>query len=285
MRQACAATGLRAHFAGGDDQPGHIELISDVTGEMKSPSCVSGSFMVLATDVRRRPTFDPPAPGAAGTTDANLMLAFFADPKWRIVDHPQDARLEQVTDADDRPLPRPEAMHMQGYRAESPIWVMSTVLTKLPAGAGGDKLKRVRGTFQITLLEQSEPLVIDNVLGAHGVVRRAGRQSVLVQEVVRNGDAYKVKLVLSRNGLSPRDWRQDREREGIQLQDAKGRPWTRTGVEAQDDGDQVVYDLNFVSGGDTPDAPGPPTRLVCQIPLEPREVNVPFELTDVGVEK
>lgn len=288
LRQACAAAGVRPLFAGGDDEPRRIVLAVDVTGEMKSPSCVSGAFMVMATGVTRRPTFDapPPAAGAAATTDANLTLTFFADPRWRILNHPDDARVEQVSDAAGGPLPRPEPMKLPIYKASSSTWSMSTVLTKLPAGADGDALKRLRGSFKITLLDQSDPIVVDDVLAARGVVRRAGRQSILVQEVIRNGDQYRVKLVVGRNGLTPQPWRQEREAEGVVLMDAKGRPWARGGnsAEIQDDGEQAAYDLSFVAGGD-PDPPGTPARLVCQVPLEPRELVVPFELADVAVEK
>jgi hypothetical protein len=288
LRQACAAAGVRPLFAGGDDEPRRIVLAVDVTGEMKSPSCLTGAFMVMATGVTRRPTFDapPPAAGAVPTTDANLTLTFFADPRWRILNHPDDARIEQATDANGRPLPKPEPMKLPIYKASSSTWSMSTVLTKLPAGADGDTLKRLRGSFKITLLDQSDPIVVDNILAARGVVRRSGRQSILVQEVIRNGDQYRVRLVVGRNGLTPQSWRQEREAEGVVLMDAKGRPWARAGnsAEIQDDGEQAAYDLNYIAGGD-PEPPGPPARLVCQIPLEPRELVVPFELTDVAVEK
>jgi hypothetical protein len=281
MRRACAAAGLRPLYVGGDEEPGRIVLAADVTGDMKSPAAFSGSFMVLATGVTRR----IPTQENAAASDVELQCTFYGDPKWRILSHPDEVKIDQVVDGHGRPLGRPEPMRLQVFKPQSPVWMMRTVVPAVPLTSR--TLGRVKGSFTITLLEQGEPVEVPDVQSARNVVLKAGRQMIQVHEVAREGnrtDTYRVTLTLSRNGLSERDWRQAREAEGICLFDAKGRGLTRSWFEAKEGGEQVAYNL-FYTGGGNPGMLSPPARLVCRVPLEPREVTVSFELTGLAIEQ
>ena len=161
------------------------------------------------------------------------------------------------------------------------MWTMRTILPKVPVAS--PRLHRLGGTFQLKLIEQSDPVEIGNVLGVRNVLRRVGRQAIQLVEVTKVNEAFHVKVIVSRNGLSEQEWRGSRELNGIQLFDAKGRPLARGSFDTQEDGDQVTYDITFVGGGD-PDGPGLPAKLVCQLPLEEREVTVPFEFIDLPVQ-
>lgn len=281
LRRACSATGLRPIPTGGDgNEPVSIRLLADVIGDMARPVSFTGSFMVLASTIQRRPDFAAPAGAPADLLE--VRLTFFADPKWRIVAHPRDCQIDLAEDQNGHPLQRSKPMIMQAYKPESPVWIMRTNVPALAAET--TKLKRMRGSFSVDLLEQSDPIEIDNVLNAANVMRKAGRQAVQLQEIRREGELYRVKLILSRNGLSQQDWRQQRESEGINLYDAKGRPLSRAGFDAQDQGEQVIYDLQFIANPASPTGPGAPAKLTVRIPLEPRPVKVPFEFEDLAIE-
>ena len=67
---------------------------------------------------------------------------------------------------------------------------------------------------------------------------------------------------------------------------------TRAGFEVQEDADQVLYDMQFVPAVSEEDARAAredgkqaPAKLVCRVPLEPREVTVPFEFGAMPVER
>jgi hypothetical protein len=136
-------------------------------------------------------------------------------------------------------------------------------------------------------------------MNARNVSRRVGKQSLMLREVTKENDGkvYRMKLLLSRNGLSAQEWRQAREVEGISLFDGRGRAMTRSGFEAQEEADQVLYDMQFVAAVGEDDAGGgaggargenpklAPAKLVCRVPLEPREVTVPFEFGAMPVER
>lgn len=292
MRRVCTAFGLRAIFTGGDEEPGTITLIRDTADEMSSPAAFSGSFMMLATSLTRRSAFDggdeandkPPA----GKPEISLTawITFFADPKWRIIDHPEQTAIESADDERGNPLPKIEPMHMQVFKPENPIWLMRTDIKHVPADCR--KIENLKGNFRIVLLEQSDPLEVPNIMSIHNALRKVGGRIVQIKEAVKEGDGYKVRLTIFRNGLSTQDWRQQRESQGIALLDDKGRGLTRGGFNADENGDQVDYELNFSKvdpTGQTATGAGEPNKLVIQLPLEPREVTVPFEFKELAIQK
>jgi hypothetical protein len=281
MRAACMAVGTRAVFAGGEDEPGRLLLTRDSFGEMPSPVSFSGSFMVLATKAaRRRPVTDDQK-----QSDIELELTFFADPKWRIISHPDMTAVDTLLDGQSAPLPKPEPLRMQVYRSESPIWMMRTLLPRVPLDCKG--VGRLRASFGVSLLELSDPVEFKDVLNARNVVRRSGSQSVQLQEVTRVGSTYRVKITISRSGLSAQEWRNTRELEAIQLVDEKGTALSRGTFETAEVGDQVTYEITYFAGPEpVAGQQGLGTmRLHCRIPLEAREVAVPFELRNIAIEK
>jgi hypothetical protein len=63
---------------------------------------------------------------------------------------------------------------------------------------------------------------------------------------------------------------------------------TRGGFNADENGDQVDYEFNFFKIDPTGQAvnnAGDPSKLVIQLPLEPREVTVPFEFKELAIQK
>ena len=237
VQKVCVSEGFcRSTPAAATTGSSRVAPSADVTGEMDKPAVVSdelgkstggadGSFLILASGAYRKGPI-----GTDGFADVELRLTFFGDPKWRILDHPDETVIHGVRDDKGRPLPDPEPMKMQAYRAESPVWVMHTVLSHFPADS--TRLGQLKGSFRIVLLEQSPLVEIDNVLNVRNVVRRTAGQAIQLREVIRTEKAYTVRLTLTRNGLSPQDWRTARrELQGIQLLDAKGRGFVRGAVD------------------------------------------------------
>ena len=78
-------------------------------------------------------------------------------------------------------------------------------------------LKNVKGSFRIVLLEQAEPFEVLNILTVHNALRKVGERTVQIKEAVKDGEGYKVRLTIFRNGLSTQESRQQRESQGVQL--------------------------------------------------------------------
>jgi hypothetical protein len=169
---------------------------------------------------------------------------------------------------------------MQTYKDGSPIWMMRGVIKGIPAAA--TRLKQFRGSFSLTAVEQSEPQEIPDFLQAAQTVCRSGRQSLQVVSVTLQDQMYEVKAILTRGGLSPQEWRSAMEADGIRLFDAQGRPLRKLRTSFQDGGGQVFAEFSFEKP--TPASAGA-VKLLWRMPLESRDMSVPFELNDLAIEK
>lgn len=279
LRKLCTEFGYRPLYSGGDDEAGRIDITHDVVGEMTSPASFDSSFMILATDVARKVNFSTDAEtNPPGTGNVDLHFTFYADPKWRILEHPEQTRLEQVFDERGKKIPSPEPMRMQAFKPESPIWSMRTVLKEVPLGAVA---LRIKGSFKITLLELSEPLEFNNLVTAQNVLRKTAGQTAQLHEVQCGPTEIVARVTLFRDGLSVQDWRQQREEQSIMMFDNTGHPLQRTEVNATEVGDQVDYRITY----SVPTAPATPGKLVIRIPLEQRDITVPFEFKNLPIEK
>ena len=80
VRQACAKSGLRPLYEGGDGTPGRVVLLVDVVGDMTAPAAFSSSFMVLVNSLTKVPDFlaDEGQPRAASGSSCSSRLS-----RWR----------------------------------------------------------------------------------------------------------------------------------------------------------------------------------------------------------
>ena len=292
MRRVCITFGLRTIVTGGDDEAVKINLIRDTADEMPSPAAFNGSFMMLATRFERR------TPSTAPTSPTPRSPP--AKPRHH---SPPRSPSSPIPSGASSSIPsrlrwnRPATTGETSCRTSTPCGCrcssrktqsgsMRTDIRHVPTDC--KTLKNVKGSFRIVLLEQAEPLEVLNILTVHNALRKVGEHTVQIKEAVKDGEGYKVRLTIFRNGLSTQEWRRQRESQGVQLLDEKSRPLARGGFNAEENGDQVDYEFNFFKVDPTAqaaNAAGDPSKLVIQLPLEPREVTVPFEFKELAIQK
>ena len=133
------------------------------------------------------------------------------------------------------------------------------------------KIENLKGSFRIVLLQQTDPLEVPNILSIHNALR-SRRLDRADQGTGQGAGDLQAALTLFRNGLSTQDWREQRESQGFSLRDDKGRLLTRGAFNAEENGDQVDYELTFFKSdpsGQLPGGAGEPATLIMQLPLEP----------------
>jgi hypothetical protein len=130
-------------------------------------------------------------------------------------------------------------------------------------------------------------------LSARDVRRELGAGSVTVVSCRQIGNQYELVLVLSRGragaaaaGIAaPPPWDQFRQSllPGLRVLDAEGRPLQRGSPSMTGGDDRMETTIRFTAEPAQPqqDRPGPPARLVWEIPTESREINATFELKDL----
>jgi hypothetical protein len=272
MKSICVETGLKPFYEGNDGDA--LVLMPDLPGDMKSRHVQSGAFTIMLSSLGHRRSFAANADDK--TDDVEVLLSFFVDPRWRVTDYPGKTNFSAAID-EAHPLPAAEPMVMQGFAERSPMWLMRGMLHSVPIGA--KQFGKLSGNFSITIVELSEPRQIKDILKATGRSIRNGAQALQLTSIEKEGTNYRLKCVLTRGGLTQQSWRGEMENHGIQLLDSQGRSLRRTELQAQENGDAVSYELAFM----TTNRDQEPATLVWQVPLEPRELVIPFEFKDVAV--
>jgi hypothetical protein len=158
--------------------------------------------------------------------------------------------------------------------------MMRGTIKGVPAAA--KRLKVLKGSFAVTAVEQSQPVEIEDLFRAANTTSRSGRQSLQVISAFLQDQTYQVKAILTRGGLSQQDWRGSMEADGIRLLDAQGRPLRKVQSSFQDGGGQVLMEFSFEAGGQAEQGP---LKLVWQMPLESRQMTIPFELSDLALDR
>lgn len=264
VKIVCERSKLKPVFEGGDAGAARITLVPDQTGDMSSPHTVAGSFLVVLNTLTRDGFGEKDA-----NADVDLGLTFYADPKWRVLHHPQQTDLLEVLAADGKALPVPKPMTMQVFRSSSPIWSMRGTLPGVPVQTA--TLARIAGQFKIELLEMAPAVEVPNILAVNSKLCKTAGQFLQITNVHPEGPLVHVRATLTRIGLDDAEWRLQQEIDGITLIATTGKAMDRSGVETQVDGNQLTIDLSYDASGQAAD------KLVWQMPLKTREVKVQFE--------
>jgi hypothetical protein len=271
LRAVCAETKLKPFYDGKDGDA--LVLQPDYPGDMTRPHATSGAITVMLSSLQRK---FPDSPQDK-ISDAPIAMSFYIDPMWRVLEYPAQIELHG-SDAANHPLPAGEPLIIQSFQERSPFWLMRGALHGVPLNS---KHVNVHGEFKLTVVELSPPTVITDVLHSEGKVSRAGRQSLQLLSISKQQNAYIVRCVVTRAGLSQQTWRDNMEEQGIQLLDEQNHPLPRLQLRNQESPEQMTYELSFDCSS-KPDARI--TNLVWHIPLEPRELDVAFNLNSLPMD-
>jgi hypothetical protein len=177
---------------------------------------------------------------------------------------------------------------------ESPLqWQMQVPLKY--SATMGKKIARLQGSFRAFVIARHEKWEIPDVMKAKGAAKtvKIGNrdETYTLEEIVKEGDSVRIKILIKRElEIAPpstqntpeaqqlkyarRDWSR-----WMRLSDAKGN--TYQGYNAGGGEDEMNFTFN--SHQQYPDDPkaDEPDKLVIDIPLEFRQLEVPFTFKDL----
>lgn len=261
---------------------------------------VSGPFLLLAHHIERSETFSLALGMGSreprGRRFLQIGLLLFVDPKLR-VGRVGSLRLEDAVDESLQPLLGDNTPREQSLYGSSAIPVEGVIGFSLPAKRGR-RIQRLMGTLRLTALTKSERWEIPAGATSAAAIPKvvadpAGGDRTFTFQALRQSEGppgYEIELsyTAARPPVGNTSFTPDAGDvfTEIHLFDAENREWRRTGgnVAGGGDGKQVRYRFygSFVAGtGER--APGPPVRLVWEIPVEYREIEVPFEFNDLSI--
>jgi hypothetical protein len=170
------------------------------------------------------------------------------------------------------------------------LWDLQINLDSRPEG--GKKLASLKGVMKAFIVAKSEKWEVTDLANAGPVTKTIktpqGNETYRLVDLAKNGQQYEVTIGVTRpaqpapapeEDINVQQLRMARQDLGslARLLDAQGR--TIPYLNAKVDGEATT--LTFGAQADAPNAPGAPTRLVLDIPVEFRELQIPFEFKDV----
>lgn len=226
----------------------------------------------------------------------HAAVSAFFDPKIQTLRNSVYCQLEEAVDEKGRSLKSPDAQN--GLLYDSNPVRLQLKLQELPNM--GKKLARLRGTLGFVAVTSREVWQVPDVLQARDVERVVkrddGEERYFLDAVKSEGENYIVQLTVSRPRTDTRRvallgngrnifLSEAALYDQVRLVDAQNRDWLRANYRTQIQGDKdtsitsatFTFRKRVGAEGDT----GPPAKLIVTIPMQWREVQVPFEFLDL----
>ena len=266
LRDLCGRWGVSLANGNGD---GELGISRDYAGGVmgKAPVSISGPFMVVVGQIRTYRSVDLNQPRNVSRS-TSLQLRVYVEPKVRVL---QGASIATVLEAVDEkgnslvvPGARNDGMHSSG------TWLWHLHAPLMVQADSGRQLARLKGEARFVVQTHSQRAEIPDVLNARNVSRTAGGRSLAIKEIVQLNGMYIVYVNVQRESEGTLFYPMS----SFRLVDAAGRA-LRMINQPVPSGGQI--ELRFQGSPSDGEVVGPPAKLIWEVPLESREVIVPFE--------
>lgn len=166
-------------------------------------------------------------------------------------------------------------------------YVQSAIHLRIPPGAGR-RIARLKGNVSLLLRTKSRLIEIaDPTKAAEKQFQVPGAEGVIYPPQIR-GNYCNVRVRFNRVGLSEEQWKQaDRllVATRIHLIDANGLEWSDGGGGASWSNSyrelHPSFSNHIYGEGPTPKTAGAPVKMIVEIPIEAKQINVPYEFKDL----
>ena len=284
VRKLCEKTGLGLERSGQQNQ---ITLVQRADWS-KRPFSSHGAFTIIANSLQRNHSVDLAVPGNI-TTSFNMHLTALVDPKVKAMQGTTMVHLDEVTDDRGNSLvPQgfvPRSMTVPGWGSNW-MWDLHAPLQYRPDM--GKRIALFRGSVRFLVQDKVDVWEIENILTARNPERPIPIGKYAITGLRKTADrAYELAISIEHSAnmvpnQSPLTDFTTIQR-SIRLLDASGLPYRLSGGGGGGGGGRLQYTLNYQAPDQPHKPPGPPAKLIWEIPLELKEVTVPIELRDIPI--
>lgn len=257
--------------------PGELVFSSGSPDRLFGPTVHSGPFMIVAASADQRATLDYGGQ-RPGTQTLSITLRVFAEPKLRIFGRTPGAVVEEAIDENGHSMLAPDPSAATGLSAVG-SQAFPLVVRLAPVSPGGKSIARLKGHFEVAAQLRSATLEVENLADARNLATSVGHHRVMITTEAKSPVEHEVRLSVFRDGSYERYWDRALDGRSVELYDADGkllsanRTMSRSGQQAE-----TRFRVKLAA---TNEGLGPPARLVWTVPVEMREMTVPFEFRDL----
>jgi hypothetical protein len=250
----------------------------------RGPATVAGPVMIAATRLYHQRSIEFNQ-GSLRNSDFGLQLSAVAEPKIRLMPGAAALRLSSVLDDCGNSL-LVDGPANETYGGGSPFWSFTARL-RYPDKPGA-RISKLAGTLTFAAASRFDTIELTDLAAARNVSAVNGDSQLIIRHITQTGDRYEVSLAAIAplgdsaefNRLQQLLYSAD-----VRLLDASGQSILKStgpNFTAADSPNtlelSIVFDRNLSDGRPTP---APAARLVWQIPVETKTIQVPFELLDL----
>jgi hypothetical protein len=260
------------------------------------PQSASLLGVLRADSVGRSRSLRWGADGVAGSTETvSVGLLFQIDPRIQVLSASYQPKIDEAVDNTGRSiaLPRPafaaDFTMMGGADFDDGGGRRFNVSLRAP-GPQAQRITRLKGSVRLRVATRSETWEVDvdeEKPRTKTIQRDGGQLSLNAGPWRRRGGAYEIELAMRELEAAPGVAGINRRRMlgfptfgTVRLLDAQNRELNRGGSSGSGGSTGLEYRMSFSSRGGENDA-GAPAKLVWTLPTEWKDVEVPFELTDL----
>ncbi len=288
MRDLNEKTGLAPERMGAARN--QISLVQKSEGWSKRPHSLHGPFMVVANGANRNHSIDYAVPENVSKS-FTIQLQAFVDPKVKVMQGSSLLRIDEATDDRGNSLVIPnsrtvQSMSAPGFNAGW-IWDLHASL-QYPANVG-THITLLRATARFLVQGKADVWEIPDITKANHVERVMPMGRYVVQGVRKSGERnYELQIGIEHppdvvaHGHPLTDFATLQR--CIRLLDADGNAYDPAGGGGGGGAGRLQYTLNFYAPANDPNRRvGEPAKLVWEIPIDVKEVDVPVVLRDLKI--
>jgi hypothetical protein len=215
------------------------------------------------------------------TKGLNVQVTVYAEPKLNVMGRDWNPRLTEAIDDRGNSLlvPRAEGYNSMGQDTNM-RWTMNASLA-VPQDLG-TRLVRLKGISRVMMQTKSERW--ESAPSADGTPPAksiAGRKYIIESlKPVGNGESYELKFTMVRETAKLEPWQQFGRGVRVSVLDAEGKALAMQGPSGGGSDEKMTYTYTF-QRENGPRKAGPAAKVVVEVPTEVKEVEVPFEFTDL----
>lgn len=276
LRQACDRTGLSIQRVGPMREFILMHGRTQIWGNY--PFTEHGPFMVTVRHLQRVNTADLTT--NTTTRVVRVQMNVYAEPRLRVVRSYNGAVLDDARDELGHKLTKHEDPTRYPERATGATWSWALQLPLAMPPDAGDTLALLKGHAKAVVVTRSAAaeIAFDERMKDHTTA--VGDARVTVKQVQRQGEQnFIVTLAVEPDPAKAEDWSKIGLESTFRLVDKDGRNLMRQHYGAA--GGKTITLMFMKVDWNGGDPAGEPTRLIWEVPLEMREVKIPFEFRDL----
>jgi hypothetical protein len=281
MKQLCEQTRLSPQRVGMERE---IALTPVPGGRLalNYPGFEHGPFLITAQRISRNCTADLVAPTQSSRT-CMVQLAVYAEPKVRVVKSYFNAQITQAVDDCGNHLMPPFFSLLDEHPQQASICILNIGASLTPPAKPGKTISILKGNARLLVQVRSDSVEIADILKARNVTRQLAGHKLLVKEVRKAGETYTFVVTVSRDPGQPPIWNDINLATTFSVLDASGQPLSRRNYVnvTNPQADHLDFNLLFAREDWAGPAVGEPAKLVWELPLDIKEIAVPFEFRDL----